>query len=131
MSIELKNPVTGEPYVVENLTDPLTITFFDLSTPRDGKKLACKFFDTKKQVWAQDGLTAVDSGNNTVVCESTHATFFAPSHDAVKNASTAAPTTADVEGMDSLIVKKNLQPAETRHNYNLNLLISRSISPGQ
>ena len=95
-----------ELYEVKNLSDPLTITFYNVLTPPDGKKLSCNFFDTERQVWAQDGLTAVDKGNNTVVCESTHATFFAPSHDAVKNASTAAPTTPDVGGMDSLIFKK-------------------------
>lgn len=102
MGIELKNPVTKKPIEVKDLSDPLTITFNNLAPPPDGKEFGCNFFDTRIQVWAQSGLTAVDKGNNTLVCESTHATFFAPSHDAVANASTAAPTTT-VEGIDSLI----------------------------
>ena len=102
MGLELKDPVTKEPLNVTGLSNPLTITFNNLSPPPDGKEFGCNFFDTKIQVWVQSGLTAVDNGNNTLVCESTHATFFAPSHDAVKNAS-AAPTTT-VEGIDSLIL---------------------------
>lgn len=49
----------------------------------------------------KDGLTAVDGGNNTVICESTHATFFAPSTDAT-NTTTAPPTTPAVEGKEEL-----------------------------
>ena len=103
MGIELKDPVTKEPLPVTGLSNPLIITFNNVSPPPDGKKLGCNFFDTQIQVWAQNGLTPIDNGDNTLVCESTHATFFAPSQDAVTNASTAAPTTPAVEGMDRLI----------------------------
>lgn len=106
MSIELKDPVTKDPLTVTGLSDPLIITFNNVSPPPDGKKLGCNFFDTKTQVWAQTGLTAVDKGDNTLDCKSTHTTSFAPSHDALKsdNVSTAAPpTTLADEGMDSLI----------------------------
>ena len=103
MGIEFKDPVSKEPLEVKGLSDPLIITFGNVAPPPDGKELGCNFFDTQLQVWVQTGLKAVDKGNNQLVCESTHATFFAPSHDAVKSSSTAAPTTPVVEGMDSLL----------------------------
>ena len=103
MGIEFKDPVSKEPLLVKDLPDPLIIKFSNVSPPPDGKELGCNFFDTQLQVWAKPGLTAEDIGNNTLACKTTHVTFFAPSHDAVKNASTAAPTTPAVEGMNSLI----------------------------
>ena len=103
IGIELKDPVTKEPLEVKGLSDPLIITFNNVSPPPDGKILGCNFFDTQRQVWVQTNLTAEDNGNNTLVCKSTHATFFAPSHDVDNNASTAAPTTTAVEGKNRLI----------------------------
>lgn len=97
IGIELKDPVTKEPLEVTGLSNPLKITFNNVPPPPDGKELGCNFFDTQIKVWVKTGLTAVDNGDNTLVCESSHATFFAPSHDVVNNASTAAPTTPAVE----------------------------------
>lgn len=101
-SIDLKDPVTKEPQSVTNLADPLEVTFNGVSPPPDGKKFGCNFFDPEKQAWVQTDLTLEDTGNNTLVCKSNHLTIFAPSHDALTNASTAA-TTPTVEGMDRLI----------------------------
>lgn len=86
-------PVTG-------LTKPLKLKF-TVSPAPTGKQHGCNYYKEQTKTWVKIGLTAVDGGNNTLICESTHATFFAPSTDAT-NTTTAPPTTSAVGGKDEL-----------------------------
>lgn len=90
LGIDLKDPVSKNPLPVTNLTQPLTLTFTVSALPV-GKQRGCNYFKKDTKTWDKKGMTAVDGGNNTLNCLSTHATFFAPSNDA-SNATTAPPT---------------------------------------
>ena len=95
LGIDLKDPVSKNPLPVTNLPQPLTLTFTVSALPV-GKQRGCNYFKKDTKTWDKKGMTAVDGGNNTLNCLSTHATFFAPSNDAsnATNATTAPPTTA-------------------------------------
>ncbi|KAJ7370595.1 hypothetical protein OS493_031331 [Desmophyllum pertusum] len=96
IGIELRDPVNKATVPVTNLTKPLKLTFTVTQAP-DGKQLGCVFFDTNRKIWVKEGLIAVEAGNNSLICESLHLTFFAPSNDA-KNTSTTAPSTTPAVG---------------------------------
>lgn len=94
LGIDLKDPVSKNPLPVAGLSQPLVLKF-TVSTPPVGKRNGCNFFKKGTKAWDKNGMTAVDVGNNTLECQSTHATFFAPSHDAsnATNATNATNTT--------------------------------------
>lgn len=96
IGIELRDPVNKATVPVTNLAKPLKLTFTVTQAP-DGKQLGCVFFDTNRKIWVKEGLIAVEAGNNSLICESLHLTFFAPSNDA-KNTSTTAPSTTPAVG---------------------------------
>ena len=78
--MELHDPITREPIDVHSLPQPLKLSFIITSVP-DGKKLGCVYFEDEEKIWVRTGLNAVTPAGDTLVCESTHATFFAPSHE--------------------------------------------------
>ena len=80
LGIELRDPITKELIEVQSLSQPLKLSFIITSVP-DGKKLGCVYFDEEERIWLTTGLHAVTTPADTLVCESTHATFFAPSHE--------------------------------------------------
>jgi len=93
LGIELRDPITKEPIEVQSLPQPLKLSFIMTSVP-DGKKLGCVYFDEEERIWFTTGLNAVTPDGDTLVCESTHATFFAPSHE----------SSSVVEGGSALVI---------------------------
>jgi len=92
IGLELKDPVSKTPLTVQGLSRPLRLTFYVGALP-EGKEAQCKFFDEAQKVWVSIGMTAVGPENGTLICESTHATFFAPSQDKTNATTTASPAT--------------------------------------
>lgn len=80
--MDLRDPITKTPIVIQSLTHPLKLVFIILSVPKD-KKLGCVYFDEDKKVWVKTGLNAIGLVSSEFTCESTHATYFAPSHESV------------------------------------------------
>ena len=74
--------------MVQSLSQPLKLSFIITSVP-SGKTVGCVYFDEQERIWLKTGLTATGPAGNTLICTSSHATFFAPSYD-------NSPT--DVEG---------------------------------
>lgn len=74
--------------MVQSLSQPLKLSFIITSVP-SGKTVGCVYFDEQERIWVKTGLTATGPAGNTLICTSSHATFFAPSYD-------NSPT--DVEG---------------------------------
>lgn len=83
------DPVDKKKLTVQNLPQPLKFTFEIGEVPND-KEAACKFFNETTKAWVSTGLTARGPVNRKLTCESTHATFFAPSQDTKANETTAA-----------------------------------------
>ena len=92
IGLELKDPVSKTPLTVQGLSRPLRLTFYVGALP-EGKEAQCKFFDEAQKVWVSIGMTAVGPENGTLICESTHATFFAPSQDKTNATTTTSPAT--------------------------------------
>ncbi|PFX24468.1 hypothetical protein AWC38_SpisGene10933 [Stylophora pistillata] len=82
IGVDLRDPITKTPLVIQSLVHPLKLFFFIPSVPKE-KKLGCVYFDEDKMVWLKTGLKAVGPVSSNFTCESTHATYFAPSHDSV------------------------------------------------
>lgn len=82
IGVDLRDPIAKTPIVIQSLTHPLKLVFIILSVPKD-KKLGCVYFDEDKKVWVKTGLKAIGLVSSEFTCESTHATYFAPSHDSV------------------------------------------------
>lgn len=94
LGIELCDPITKEAIEVQNLPQPLKLSFIITSVP-EGKKLGCVYFEEEERIWFTTGLNAVTPPGDTLVCESTHATFFAPSHE----------SSSVVEGGSALLIR--------------------------
>ena len=80
--VDLRHPITKEPLVIQSLSPPIKLTFTITSVP-DGKMAGCVYFDEQQRIWVKTGLKAIGPAGNLLICESTHATFFAPSHDSI------------------------------------------------
>ena len=76
----MRDPISKEPIDVHSLPQPLKLSFIINSVP-DSEKLGCVYFEEEERIWVTTGLNAVTPPGDKLVCESTHATFFAPSHE--------------------------------------------------
>ena len=94
VSFQISDPTNKKKITVKDLSTPLKLKFsVDQAAVPEGKQVKCKYFDAAQKAWVEDGLNAVGPVDGKLTCESTHATFFAPSQDG-KNASTNITTTA-------------------------------------
>ena len=80
LGLELRDPISKELIEVQSLSDPLRLSFI-ITSVTSGKTVGCVYFEEQERIWVKTGLTAVGPTGDTLICTSTHATFFAPSYE--------------------------------------------------
>ena len=62
------------------------------AVPED-KEVICSYFNETKKAWFTDGMNAEEPVDRPLICESTHATYSAPSPREIKNGTANTTTT--------------------------------------
>ena len=92
---------------VHGLSTPLKLTFNICTLPED-KEVICSYFKETKKAWVTDGMNAVEPVDGSLICESTHATYFAPSSREIKNGTS---NTTATESLASTAVRGKILAA--------------------
>ncbi|XP_068706586.1 uncharacterized protein [Montipora foliosa] len=84
VGLDFFDPVSKTEISLHDLSTPLKLTFNIGDVPED-KEVVCSYFNETKKAWVTDGMNAVEPVNGSLTCESTHATYFAPSSRDINN----------------------------------------------
>ena len=78
---------------VHGLSTPLIKLTFNIGVVPEDKEVICSYFNETKKAWVSDSMNTVEPIDGSLICESTHVTYFAPFSREIKNGTSNTTTT--------------------------------------